>query len=194
MHIYKPSKQYLRKLILTYSLIALVVLIGISIFSGLISLDDRKAASNVFIFLAILDFIFWIVAMILIRPYYRSLSYEILEDEVVVKVGIFTHSVKHVPYRTVTNLSINRDIFDRWFFKLSSLNIQTAGMSGQQGAEEQLVGLDNMDEIYQLVAKEIRRFRGAMSPTQTDTELEPDEINSKILNELVKIRSLLEKQ
>jgi len=175
-------------------LIALVVLIGISIFSGLISLDDRKAASNVFIFLAILDFIFWIVAMILIRPYYRSLSYEILEDEVVVKVGIFTHSVKHVPYRTVTNLSINRDIFDRWFFKLSSLNIQTAGMSGQQGAEEQLVGLDNMDEIYQLVAKEIRRFRGAMSPTQTDTELEPDEINSKILNELVKIRSLLEKQ
>jgi membrane protein YdbS with pleckstrin-like domain len=193
MQKYKPSKQFLRKLILAYSLIALVVLMGISIFSGLISLDDRQAALNVFIFLTIPDLIFWIVAMILLRPYYRSLSYEILEDEVIVHVGIFTHSVKHVPYRTVTNLSIKRDIFDRWFYKLGSLNIQTAGMSGQQGAEEQLLGLENVDEVYQLVAKEIRRFKGAMSPTQTDTELEPNEINIKILDELVKIRSILEK-
>ena len=103
--------------------------------------------------------------MILSIPYFRSLRYEILEDEVIVHVGIITHSVKHVPYRTVTNITVKRDILDRWFFNLGSLNIQTAGMSGQSGAEEKLVGMENIQEIYESVVSELRRFRGAMPPT-----------------------------
>ncbi len=72
---------------------------------------------------------------------------------------ILTHSVKHVPYRTATNITVRRDIFN-----LGSLYIQTAGMSGQSGAEEKLVGLENVQEIYEMVVVELRRFRGAMPP------------------------------
>jgi hypothetical protein len=37
--------------------------------------------------------------------------------------------------RTVTTISVKRDILDRWLFNLGTLEIQTAGMSGQTGAE-----------------------------------------------------------
>ena len=86
------------------------------------------------------------------------------------RVGILVKSVKHVPYRTVTNIATKRDIFDRWFFGLGTLNIQTAGMSGAKGAEERLVGLPNVQDVYEMVATELRRFRGAMAPTAADVE------------------------
>jgi len=132
--------------------------------------------------------------MILALPYYRSLEYEVLDDEVIVRVWIFTHSVKHVPYRTVTNITVKQDIFDRWFFNLGSLNIQTAGMSGQSGAEEQLVGLENVQEIYQMVAAELRRFRSAMTPTQAESEgaVLSGEQSTILLEEVKAIRGLLE--
>ena len=46
-------------------------------------------------------------------------------------------------------------------------------MSGQKGAEERLVGLSNVQEVYASVAGELRRFRGGMAPTQADVEEEP---------------------
>jgi membrane protein YdbS with pleckstrin-like domain len=194
MQYYKPNKRYKSKLLISFTVLTLIILIGISIFSGLISLDDRDAGLIIFLILAIPDLLFWIIAIVLSAPYFRSLSYEIHKDEVIVHVGILTKSIKHVPYRTVTNLSIKRDILDCWFFKLGSLNIQTAGMSGQTGAEEQLVGLENVDEVYQLVAQEIRRFRGGMSPTQSHDEASPDNYYQEILDELKKIRIILEKE
>ena len=107
------------------------------------------------------------ICFALVPLYFRSLRYEIHDDEVIVFAGIITKSVKHVPFRTVTNIQIVRGPIER-MLGLGSLNIQTAGMSGTTGAEEKLVGLPNVDEIYELVATELRRFRGAMSPTQTD--------------------------
>jgi uncharacterized membrane protein YdbT with pleckstrin-like domain len=119
-----------------------------------------------------LNGLWWLVAIVLSGPYYRSLRYEIQDDEVVVHVGIWTKSVKHVPYRTVTNIQVKRDVVDR-MLGTGTLNIQTAGMSGQTGAEERLVGLADVQQVYESVAGELRRFRGAMGPTQADLEEEP---------------------
>ncbi len=134
----------------------------------------------------------------LVIPYYNSLRYEIHDDEVIVHVGVITKSVKHVPYRTVTNIVINRGILDR-LFGLGTLNIQTAGMSGQTGAEEALVGLPNVQEVYDLVAVELRRFRAGMSPTGADmdpaqpfTTSSPAGEMAAILAEVKAIRSTLE--
>jgi uncharacterized membrane protein YdbT with pleckstrin-like domain len=122
------------------------------------------------------------------------LIYEIQDDEVIVHVGIWTKSVKHVPFRTVTNLKVNRDIFDRWFFDLGSLNVQTAGMSGQTGAEESLLGLPNVQEIYELVRSRLRRYRGAMGPTAAGEESEPGvDSLAAILTEVKAIRAAVEK-
>ncbi len=104
------------------------------------------------------------MALILLPPYYRSLRYLIFQDEVVVEVGVITKSVKHVPYRTVTNLQVARGPFDR-LFGIGTLKIQTAGMSGQSGAEESLVGLEDVSQVYEQVGTSLRRFRGAMPAT-----------------------------
>ncbi len=109
-------------------------------------------------------------------------------------MGIWTKSVKHVPFRTVTNLKVNRDIFDRWFFGLGSLNIQTAGMSGKSGAEEALVGIPNVQEVYELVRSRLRRYRGAMAPNAAEEESAPrDATFDAMLTELRAIRKAVEK-
>lgn len=187
-----PNNKYQIKMMLVITLIAFLVLLGAGILSFLIGLDDPGAGLVVIGIALVGDALFWVIGMILSVPYFRSLRYQIMEDEVIVHVGIVTHSVKHVPFRTVTNITVKRDIFDRWFFSLGSLSIQTAGMSGQTGAEENLVGLENVQEVYDLVVAELRRFRGAMPPT-TVQEQPPANGNAALLAEVQAIRELLEK-
>lgn len=173
IQVFNPDPKYLTKLRVVISLVALLILAGGILLGLLLSLDRSIGLGIGLIVIAVifgLDILWWIPALLLTGPYYDSLSYEVQDDEVIVRVGIWTKSVKHVPYRTVTNLQIKRDILDRWFFNLGTLNIQTAGMSGQTGAEERLVGLPNVQEVYELVATELRRFRGGMGPTAADVE------------------------
>jgi len=189
-----PNARYQIKLLVVNTVIAFLILVGIGVLSALIGLDDPNAALTIFLIFTGFDALYWLVAIAVILPYYRSLRYEIHEDEVIVHVGIFTHSVKHVPFRTVTNITVSRDIFDRWFFNLGTLQIQTAGMSGQSGAEEKLVGLENVQEVYEMVVTELRRFRGGMSPTAAEEE--PGEMakgtTAELLEEVRAIRRLLE--
>jgi uncharacterized membrane protein YdbT with pleckstrin-like domain len=191
---FKPSSRYLIKVLIGIA-VAGVLSIGGTMALGLL-IPDRDA-TIVFGLFALAEAVVWVAALLLTGPYYASLHYEVQDDEVIVDVGVITHSVKHVPYRTVTNVVVRRDILDRWFFGLGSLHIQTAGMSGQSGAEEKLVGLPNVQEVYELVVKELRRFRGAMAPTAA--EMEPELVVASsgsleaILGELKAIRRALEK-
>jgi len=194
---FKPNPKYLSKLRLVITIVALLILAGGVLLGWLMSFDQDIGASGariVVIVTAVADLVWWVPAMLATAPYYRSLSYEIQDDEVIVRAGILTKSVKHVPYRTVTNLTVKRDILDRWLFGLGTLNIQTAGMSGQTGVEESLVGLSNVQEVYEIVATELRRFRGGMAPTAAEVEGEPavaDALNA-ILTEVRAIRQALE--
>lgn len=196
---FKPSSQYLTKLRVAITIVALLILAGGILLGWLMSFDKDIGTSGariVFIVTAIADAVWWVPAMLLTGPYYRSLSYEIQDDEVIMHVGIWTKSVKHVPYRTVTNLVVKRGILDR-LFGLGTLKIQTAGMSGTTGAEESLEGLDNVEEVYDMVVTELRRFRGSMAPTAAEEEVEPavasTDALSAILTEVRAIRHALEK-
>ena len=188
-----PNSKYQIKMLLMITLLAFLILLGVGILAALISLDDPGKGLGLMGITIVGVALFWLVGMILSVPYFRSLRYEVLEDEVIVHVGILTHSVKHVPYRTVTNITVRRDIFDRWFFNLGSLNIQTAGMSGQSGAEEKLVGLENVQEVYEMVVAELHRFRGVMPPTTVQGE-PLSEGSGALLTEVQAIRQLLEKE
>ena len=193
-----PNPRYLGKLFLIVTIIAVGVLVARTLLGWAISLDEGARAGRTVTFVIFLvDAAFWLIAIILIGPYYRSLKYEIQDDEVIVRVGIWTKSVKHVPYRTVTNIKINRGILDRFFFNIGTLNIQTAGMSGSTGAEESLVGMADVQGVYETVATKLRKFRGGMSPTAAgaDDEVVPaaGETLEKILEELKSIRRQMEK-
>jgi membrane protein YdbS with pleckstrin-like domain len=194
----KPSKGYAAKLRVVCIIVALLVAVVGYFFGLLVGIEDGpRVASTIFVVFLIVDAAWWIPAMILSGVYYRSLSYEIQDDEVIVRVGILTKSVKHVPYRTVTNVTINRGILDRYMFNLGTLKIQTAGMSGSTGAEESLVGLANVQEIYDIVVQKLRLFRGGMAPTAAEVDVAADvpsgDVLNAILNELKAIRKNTEK-
>ncbi len=186
MQSFRPSPRYLTKLRLIISIIAALVLAGGVLIAIPVGVDEGERAGWIvaFAFLGA-DVLWWLPAMILAGPYYRSLRYEIQDDEVIVHVGIWTKSVKHVPYRTVTNMKINRGILDRSLFGIGTLNIQTAGMSGATGAEESLVGLENYQGIYEIVVSKLRHFRGGMGPTAAEEEDQRAMTSSESLREIL---------
>jgi membrane protein YdbS with pleckstrin-like domain len=201
MKIYKPDPQYLNKLRLGITLVALTILLSGLFIALLVGLGDEADADVVLpiILIAVIaNLLWWLPGLFLVKAYFDSLSYEIQADEVIVRAGILTKSVKHVPYRTVTNLTAKRDILDRWIFNLGTLNIQTAGMSGTTGAEESLTGLADVQEVYDIVATELRRFRGSLAPSAGDLEpegpMQPNETLTALLAEVRAIRQALEKQ
>jgi len=192
----RPNRRYFRKLVTIYSLVSAIILIFAFAVGALIGRGDPAGGRVFTLIFASTAALLWIVAVSVAGPYARSLEYEIREDEVVVRVGILTKSVKHVPYRTVTNLKINRGLLDRFLFDLGSLNIQTAGMSGSTGAEESLVGLEKIQEIYEDVAGRLRSFRGGMPPTAAGEDsggISGSGTLIEILDELRQIRKTLEK-
>jgi hypothetical protein len=192
--IYLPDPRYRTKLFLDTLVVGALALFGSVPFVALIAADASGAkAALVGAAIAVVANLVWLVpTLVLIVPYCRSLQYEIREDEVIVRAGIVTKSVKHVPYRTVTNLKVARGPFDR-LLGIGSMDIQTAGMSGKQGAEEHLAGLVEVDQVYDQVATALRRFRSALPPTQGGAELPAGGVGdtAAIVNELRAIRQLL---
>jgi uncharacterized membrane protein YdbT with pleckstrin-like domain len=200
-----PNRRYLTKMRLIMTIVLLLILAFTIPLLWLINRDAGPSSNTSTILYGgavAINLLWYVPGLLLARPYFYSLKYEIQDDEAIVHAGIWTHSVKHVPYRTVTNLTIKRDLLDRWLFNIGSLHIQTAGMSGTTGAEEVLAGLSNVQEVYEDVVKELQRFRGGMTPTTTETEFEraTDErdavsaalTRNAILAELKAIRQILE--
>jgi membrane protein YdbS with pleckstrin-like domain len=188
----RPDRKYRTKLYIILALVAGAILLTGLVIALLVELEENAGLIALAVTAGI-DLLWWIPGMLLVHPYYKSLRYEVEEEQVIVYAGVWTQSVKHVPYRTVTNITIKRGILDRWL-GLGTLEIQTAGMSGSQGGPEQgLVGLPDARHVYQIVADRLRRFRGGMAPTAAETEGEGAPELQEILEELRAIRRSLEK-
>lgn len=188
---YLPNPRYRTKLYLTITLVALAIQAGVILLAGLISLDGDSGPRAAWITLVIctaLNGLWWAPAMAWSSFYYRSLSYEIGAEQVIVRQGVLTRAVKHVPYRTVTNITVKRGLIDRWL-GLGTLEIQTAGMSGTHQAEQSLAGLADPQVVYDLVAAQLGRFRGGLAPTQAETET-PAGIEETLAALLVEVRAI----
>lgn len=194
--VFQPDAKFKPKWFLITALIAVIGLVGAGLMGYGIGSDVAGAeGARIGVIIAVLVNLAWVVPVVLIiPPYHNSLRYEIHEDEVIVHVGVITKSVKHVPFRTVTNLLVSRGVFDR-IFGLGTLHIQTAGMSGKTGAEESLVGLANVQQVYEQVGAAVRRFRSAMAPTQAEGEAPPSsaETLTVMLDEIRAIRKAVER-
>jgi membrane protein YdbS with pleckstrin-like domain len=191
----RPNERYLYKLIIGTLLLGLLLTAVGGWLGYTIGYDEggTSGASRGLRIGALINLIWLLPTLAILPTYYRSLRYEIRRDEVIVRAGVITKSVKHVPFRTVTNLKTKQDPLDR-LFGLGALNVQTAGMSGKSGAEESLVGLPIFEDVYDQVAGALRCFRGSMAPTQTENESEngAHEVLTAILSELRAIRDVLE--
>jgi hypothetical protein len=150
----------------------------------------------------------WLIPVLVYIPFsYRVIEYSVKAQtgetmpEVYVKRGVITITRKHVPFRTITNISSKAGPFDR-LFGIGSVHIETAGYSGsqQQGPEVKLDGIVFYEEVRDFILNELRKFK---SPYVIGTEVShPVEepvprmkgLDHEILITLREIRDLLKHQ
>jgi membrane protein YdbS with pleckstrin-like domain len=120
----------------------------------------------------------WLIPALIGTPVYiNSIEYSVTSEtgeaspEIYVRKGIINITKKHVPFRTITNISSRVGVVDR-LFGIGNVEIQTAGYSGgpggQTGPEEKLEGIKSYEALRQFVLGELRRFR---NPYTTGTEV-----------------------
>ena len=122
--------------------------------------------------------------------------YELREDEMSWKRGVWSQRAGIVPYNRITNLDVKQGPVMR-ALKVSTLAIQTAGYSGQAVPEIRIEGMEHAEELRELIRSLVRQpavngngTGGAATLVQTV----PHATNQKILEELIRIRLLLEVQ
>ncbi len=174
----KPSKamrnKYWFEAIVSAVLMWLVVIIAF--FGIFYLLSDRIGISYEIIianYWELVNLIYWIAtaiwiipALVLIPIYLNSFEYSVRTKEgdslpeVVVRKGIITITHKHVPLRSITNVSTKAGPLDR-LFKIGNVEIETAGFSGitQEGPEEKIQGITFYNELRDYILAEMRKFK-----------------------------------
>jgi membrane protein YdbS with pleckstrin-like domain len=178
-----PYQSYLYASLAVYSLIFVVPwLIPVFWFSPFFI-----AASLGAIFLITIVFVaYWIPL------YYASVAYRLTNTEIFWKRGVWFQQTGIVPYNRITNVDILQGPLMR-FFSFSALRVQTAGYSAQARAEIILNGIENPEELQDLIMANVRRT----GPVATEGESEPPELlptgaKDEVVEELRAIRTILE--
>jgi membrane protein YdbS with pleckstrin-like domain len=186
--LFKPQRAFLHKLIFesifAYGMVWLLVILSFiglcfPLYTDLAYPSATQLISDYFLpislWTAALNLIWLVPALLLIPPYVRSIEYSVKAEsgdtmpEIYSKRGIVTITRKHLPFRTITNISTRAGPFDR-LFKIGAVHIETAGYAGanQKGAEEQISGIVFYEEVRDFILKELRRFK---EPYVTGTEV-----------------------
>lgn len=178
---FKPAPQF-KKLYYIYFLLAIIFAILWWYLPVLLFTPFGVKVGITIPILAILIFIaYWI------RKYYETMVYKLTKDEIVWRRGVWFKKTGIVPYNRITNIDIGQGPISR-MLGIASLKIQTAGYSGQSPAEIKIEGVEQFEELRELIMEFVR----GKKPVAVET-YEEENIDLKILNELVKIRKLLEK-
>ena len=140
--IFKPSQAFLYKMlfqsVFAFAMIWLMIVLSFVGFSFLLATDSSKYPSatqliNTYIvpvnlWTIAINSIWLVPALIAIPLYFRSIEYSVKAEsgetmpEIYSKRGIITITRKHLPFRTITNLSTKAGPFDR-IFKIGSVHI-----------------------------------------------------------------------
>jgi membrane protein YdbS with pleckstrin-like domain len=220
--IFKPSKAFLHKLIFKAVNLAvdiwIIAMVGFVLFSHLLAFSEPQeyapAATLISEWIApvglgvlVLNLVWLVPVLILLPSYFRSIEYSVKAEsgetmpEIYVKKGIITVTRKHVPFRTITNISSKAGPFDR-MFGIGSVHIETAGQSdsNKAGPEEILEGVVFYEEVRDFILNELRKFRapyvlGTEVVYRTDKTVKKGEgQDDEMLATLREIRDLLKKQ
>jgi membrane protein YdbS with pleckstrin-like domain len=144
----------------------------------------------------------WLVVMVLILlwipAFYQSIGYSIESDAVRGQAGVFWRRHVTVPFVKITNIDVTQGPLQR-AFNLGTIQIQTAGAGGSQGAhaELRLVGIRQLESTRETIREKIRtydtrRLEGQAAEPPGPTPDQP--VLQQILQELQAIRELLQKR
>jgi membrane protein YdbS with pleckstrin-like domain len=185
---FKPSAALTTWFIVDFMLIILLILsftiipvIIASEFDGIIMGITLTGVLVLFVI-----FVFWV------RLYYVSIWYEMKEDEMSWKRGVWFRRTGIVPYNRITNLDVIQGPVMRTL-GISTLSIQTAGYSGQDVPEIRIEGIEHAEELRELIRSLVRPSDRQGDGTGGGIPIAGTN-DQKIIEELIKIRLLLEQQ
>jgi hypothetical protein len=171
-------------------LILLFVWVPVVLFSDLPAVFSFSLLLGTFLLFAILWY--WV------GLYYESMWYELREDEITWKRGVWFRTTGIVPYNRITNLDLRQGPFMR-YLGISSLAIQTAGYSGQAVPEIRIEAIEHAEELRECIRSMVRgspaRDDGTGNRSISSKSGTGDiPVDQQMLAELKSIRALLEKR
>ncbi len=121
-----------------------------------------------------------------IPRYYDSLVYELREEELETKEGVWFRKISVIPYNRITNVDVVQGPLSR-LLNIYTVKVQTAGYSGQVSkAEARLLGMEDPEGVKEMILSKIRGVRPEAVETFEEADL------GDILREVRRIRELLE--
>ena len=192
---FKPAPALVTWFIVDFTFIVVLIL-ACTIFPVLLS---SPADALITIILLLCTVIVFALFVYWVKLYYESMWYELHEDEMRWKRGVWFRTTGIVPYNRITNLDLKQGPVMRWL-NISTLSIQTAGYSGQAVPEIRIEAIEHADELRELIRTLVRQSgstvhndgTGTNAPVQSATG--SMSTNLLMLDELKKIRSLLEQK
>jgi len=180
MHL-KPSRKTYTKVFWSYLVILLFTIIAAVVLQ--IATNEAKL---IWFLALMLNLPLWIIILPLNLLWIKKLSYEINAKNITIYKGIISKTEQNINFTKITDFQLHRSLFDRWL-AIASVRIQTAGQAANNssGYEGVLVGMENWQEIYP-------DLKNKINDEKPEAE-EPENISEKILEELQKIRALMEK-
>ena len=194
-----PDERYQRKLFIVAGLAhgipaAVILILTLSIMAAKgIGLASRTAIIFYSVF-GVSSLALWIILVATIPSYFRSISYELTDNEVIVRKGIFTKAVKTIPFHKITNLVETRDLIDRFVVGLGNIKIQTAGRSGETGYEACLAGLADWHGVHEQIVSRLRPGLGLGQGSSGETGETIVGLLREILEEVRSLRGMLERR
>jgi len=148
------------------------------------------AACLVMLFAVAGWYLFWV------GKYYQTIFFELKDDEVTWKRGVWFRKTGIVPYDRITNIDIYQGPLMR-HFGFSSIKLQTAGYSAQARSEITLEGIAAAEELRETIMSLIRESRRVSGSSDATGSLSrphaPPQSEPVLLGELRAIRLLLER-
>ena len=222
--VFKPDARFYYKEWFGYTFAAAffwMVAVGLLVLGAFIFMNEQNETWPTFFAVfydvfPILNFwygislIFWWIPIMIGTPLYiRNIEYSVISKsgtvmpEIYVKKGLINVTQKHVPFRTITNISSRAGPVDR-LFGIGTVEIQTAGGSvgpgGNPKPEEKLEGITFFDEVRDFVLQELRTFRDpyvvgteVVHPREDPVPRLTDSLDDEMLITLREIRSVLER-
>jgi len=142
-----------------------------------------------------------IVFVVWTRLYYDTMAYELHDDELRWRRGVWFRTTGIVPYNRITNLDLRQGPVMRWL-RISTISVQTAGYSGQAVPEIRIEAIEQAEELREILRASVRACSGRSDGTGTggavsqpaDVPFATTGTSMLILDELKRIRVLLEQQ
>lgn len=91
-----------------------------------------------------------------LRVYVKTIEYELTDEGISIKHGIWWKIWKEVPYQKITNLKVSQGPISR-AFGLAQISLQTAGMGASSMPEGTLHGLEDFNKIKDEILGRIKK-------------------------------------